>query len=95
MSACCVTRLLLGPAQSRPSCLARTHFCQQRSDSQRVLRPSVGVAFPHKEGIGFNIQVNALPTNGTLVALPPDDTADEAEEPAPPAPPQRDSKRRH
>lgn len=55
----------------------------------------VGVAFPHKEGLGFNIQLNALPTNGTLVALPPDDSAEGTDEPAPPAPPQRDTKRRH
>ena len=54
----------------------------------------VGAAFPHKDGIGFNIQLAALPTNGSLVALPPDDTMDEEEEPAPPPPPQRDMKRR-
>jgi hypothetical protein len=52
----------------------------------------VGVAVPHKEGVGFNIQLNALPTNGQLAALPPD--AAEAEEPAPPEP-RRDSKRRN
>jgi hypothetical protein len=56
----------------------------------------VGVAFPHKEGIGFNIQLNALPTNGSLVALPPDDdSVEDTEESAPPEPTRRDSKRRH
>ena len=52
----------------------------------------IGTAFPHKEGPGFNIQLIAFPTNGSLVALPPDDTADE--DPEPPPPPQRDMKRR-
>jgi hypothetical protein len=55
----------------------------------------VGVAFPHKEGMGFNIQLNALPTNGTLVALPPDSAVEEDDESAPPEPSRRDSKRRH
>ena len=27
----------------------------------------VGVAFPHKEGPGFNVQLRALPTDGKLV----------------------------
>jgi hypothetical protein len=31
----------------------------------------VGAAFPHKEGLGFNIELKALPVNGRLVALPP------------------------
>jgi hypothetical protein len=31
----------------------------------------VGVAFPHKEGQGFNIELRAFPVNGRLVALPP------------------------
>ena len=32
----------------------------------------VGAAFPHKEGLGFSIQLKALPLDGHLVALPPD-----------------------
>jgi hypothetical protein len=32
----------------------------------------VGAAFPHKEGVGFNIELKALPVDGRLVALPPD-----------------------
>ena len=31
----------------------------------------VGVAFPHREGPGFNLELNALPLDGHLVALPP------------------------
>lgn len=30
----------------------------------------VGVAFPHKEGAGFNIQLRSLPVDGKLVVLP-------------------------
>ena len=37
----------------------------------------VGVAFPHKEGEGFNIELRCLPLNGRLVILPPD--ADQAD----------------
>ena len=33
----------------------------------------VGVAFPHKEPPGFNVELNAVPLNGHLVALPPAD----------------------
>ena len=30
----------------------------------------VGVAFPHKEGAGYNIQLSSLPLDGKLVVLP-------------------------
>jgi len=32
----------------------------------------IGAAFPHKEGVGFNIGLKAFPIDGRLVALPPD-----------------------
>lgn len=32
----------------------------------------IGAAFPHKDGIGFNIELKAFPIDGRLVALPPD-----------------------
>jgi hypothetical protein len=31
----------------------------------------VGAAFPHKDAPGFNIELNLLPLDGRLVALPP------------------------
>ena len=31
----------------------------------------VGVAFPHADGSGFNIELKAFPHNGKLVVLPP------------------------
>jgi hypothetical protein len=33
----------------------------------------VGVAFPHREGPGFNLELSALPLDGRLVALVPSD----------------------
>jgi len=33
----------------------------------------IGVAFPHHEGPGLNIELRAYPCNGRLVVLPPID----------------------
>jgi hypothetical protein len=54
----------------------------------------IGVAFPHKDGTGFNVELNALPLDGRIVLFPPqaderaeDDTeAEAAPAPPPPAP---------
>ena len=32
----------------------------------------IGAAFPHKDGIGFSIELKAFPVDGRLVVLPPD-----------------------
>jgi hypothetical protein len=32
----------------------------------------IGAAFPHKEGIGFSVELKAFPVDGRLVVLPPD-----------------------
>lgn len=32
----------------------------------------IGVAFPHKDGAGFNIELKALPLDGRVILLPPD-----------------------
>jgi len=49
----------------------------------------IGVAFPHKDGTGFNIQLRALPVDGRIVLFPPnDDThADDARDEPPEATP--------
>ena len=50
----------------------------------------IGVAFPHKDGTGFNIDLHALPLDGRLVLFPPsaDDRAgDRTDEPPAEAPP--------
>jgi hypothetical protein len=36
----------------------------------------IGAAFPHKDGIGFSIELKAFPIDGRLVALPPDGNDD-------------------
>jgi hypothetical protein len=36
----------------------------------------VGAAFPHKDAPGFNIELNLLPLDGRLVALPPSEEED-------------------
>jgi hypothetical protein len=36
----------------------------------------IGAAFPHKDGIGFSIELRAFPIDGRLVALPPDGNDD-------------------
>ena len=56
----------------------------------------IGVAFPHKDGTGFNVDLHALPLDGRIVLLPPSDDAradERAEETAeaPPPPPQNRS----
>jgi hypothetical protein len=37
----------------------------------------VGVAFPHTEGPGFNIDLKAFPRDGKLVVLPPQNETDD------------------
>ena len=32
----------------------------------------IGAAFPHQNGMGFNVQLRALPVDGRIVLLPPD-----------------------
>jgi hypothetical protein len=32
----------------------------------------IGAAFPHKDGLGFSVELKAVPLDGRLVALPPD-----------------------
>jgi hypothetical protein len=36
----------------------------------------IGAAFPHKDGIGFSIELRAFPIDGRLVAPPPDGNDD-------------------
>jgi hypothetical protein len=38
-----------------------------KQDQQQTDWLRVGVAFPHKDGKGFNVQVRALPGDGRLV----------------------------
>jgi hypothetical protein len=49
----------------------------------------IGVAFPHKDGTGFNVEVHSFPLDGRIVLFPVDSDA-RVEEPteAPPLPAQ-------
>ena len=51
----------------------------------------IGVAFPHKDGTGFNVEVHSFPLDGRIVLVPADLDAragdDDDEEPAPPVRP--------
>ena len=56
----------------------------------------IGVAFPHKDGTGFNIEVHSFPLDGRIVLFPADaETRDEIR-PEPPSqpPPNRSSSAR-
>jgi hypothetical protein len=37
----------------------------------RSIFTKIGAAFPHKEGPGFNIELDALPVGSRIVILPP------------------------
>ena len=60
----------------------------QDKDRKAKSWSKVGVAFPHKEGAGFNIQLRSLPVDGRLVVLPAN--ANEDAEPAPVSQPTRE-----
>jgi hypothetical protein len=52
-----------------------THFTVEEYESNGKTQKrwtKIGAAFPHKEGIGFNIELKAFPVEGRLVVLPPD-----------------------
>ena len=52
-------------------------------------RTRIGVAFPHKDSTGFNVEVHSFPLDGRIVLFPADaDARDEepAETSPPPAP---------
>ena len=58
----------------------------------------IGVAFPHKDGTGFNIEVHSFPLDGRIVLFPADADAREEEPteaaPPPPAPNRNGNQRR-
>jgi hypothetical protein len=43
----------------------------------------IGVAFPHKDGPGLSVQLRALPLDGRIVLLPPDEGASGGERSSP------------
>lgn len=55
----------------------------QDKDRKAKSWSKVGVAFPHKEGTGFNIQLRSLPVDGRLVVLPANANEEAEASPAP------------
>jgi hypothetical protein len=57
----------------------------------------IGVAFPHKDGTGFNVEVHSFPLDGRVVLFPADSEA-RADEPVetalPPPVPNRNGNQR-
>lgn len=63
------------PTQPAPSYLnvfTVEAFESQGKTAKRWTR--IGVAFPHKEGTGFSVELRAFPIDGKLVILPPEVT---------------------
>ena len=45
----------------------------KKDKGERSFWTRIGTAFPHQDGEGFNIRLDALPLDGKLVLLPPKD----------------------
>jgi hypothetical protein len=58
----------------------------------------IGVAFPHRDGTGFNIELHSFPLDGKIVLFPVDAAAQNEETaehaPPPPAPSRNGNSRR-
>jgi hypothetical protein len=50
-------------------------YVRERDRGQKAIWTKVGAMFPHREGPGYNLDIQALPVNfdGKLVAMPPKD----------------------
>ena len=64
---------------NKPSLLAYT--VKNRGKNQKAIWTRIGAAWPHNSGIGFSIELEALPVDGRLVLIPPKSDED-AEAPA-------------
>lgn len=42
-----------------------------KQEGEKPIWKAIGAAFHHRDGKGFNIELDALPLNGKLVLLPP------------------------
>jgi hypothetical protein len=47
----------------------------KKEKGDRAFWVRIGTAFPHQDGTGFNVRLDALPMDGKLVILPPKDDA--------------------
>lgn len=54
---------------NKPTLLAYT--VKDRGKGQKPIWTRIGAAWPHKEGPGFSIELEALPIDGRLVLIEP------------------------
>jgi hypothetical protein len=54
---------------NRPSFIA--YAVRQRNDGEKAVWTAIGVAWPHKKDVGFNIELEAMPLEGRIVLMPP------------------------
>jgi len=66
------TRLPVEPASAPTYLNVFTVEEYERDDKKAKSWTKIGAAFPHKEGLGFSIELKAFPVDGRLVDLPPD-----------------------
>jgi hypothetical protein len=68
-----IARLFSGACETGVSpATSRDGFTVVRKTNDDPPWTKIGAAFPHKEGLGFSIELKAFPLDGRLVALPPD-----------------------
>ena len=70
------TARVTAPAESSAPTYLNVFTVEEFERNGKTPKPwtRIGAAFPHKEGLGFNIELKAFPVEGRLVALPPDPT---------------------
>jgi hypothetical protein len=56
---------------NKPSFIA--YAVRQRPDAEKANWTAIGVAWAHKKGGGFNIELEATPLDGRIVLMPPKD----------------------
>jgi hypothetical protein len=67
-------RLPVEPAASPPPTYLNVFTVEEYESNGKTQKKwtRIGAAFPHKEGLGFSIELKAFPVDGRLVVLPPD-----------------------
>jgi hypothetical protein len=90
-----ITEHAAGGGTSSPHLFAYTVQEYETAEGKKARSwTRIGVAFPHKDGTGFNIELHSLPLDGRIVLFPPSDDAHDdrsaaVPEPAPAAAPTR------
>jgi hypothetical protein len=59
----------------KPTFIAYT--VKSRGKGQTAIWTRIGAAWPHNSGVGFNIELEALPVDGRLVLIEPNQEAAE------------------